>query len=265
MSLESFERIASQAVPLTEQVYLHVMGEPLLHPGFCGIVGICSEKKLPVIVTTNGSMMDSPAAEALFNPVVRQVNISLHSLDSADSVESSRRLDEVLKFTRRAFELRPDIYINYRLWNLASPGEPLDSGRNNWICRKISESFNIEIPSKGHSSGRKGRRLLNRLYLHLDTRFEWPEIKGDGEAGTVWKEGFCHGMESQIAVLVDGTVVPCCLDRDGVIALGNCLSSPLETIVSGERASKILSGFQSGRRVEKLCQNCSFSTRFPIS
>lgn len=260
MALENFERIVGQVKPLTENIYLHVMGEPLLHPEFQQIIKTCEKHEMPVSVTTNGSQMESQNAQGLFNHILQNLNISLHSLYSSDTPEKqSERLDEILNFTKQAFEKHPKLYVSYRLWNLLASNESLKSEQNEWICRKISETFNVKIPAIGHSSGRKSRCLLNRLYLHLDTCFKWPEID---EAAVPQTVGFCHGLSAHAGILVDGTVVPCCLDRNAITPLGNCFEEPFESIIRSPRALAMISGFQNGWLVEKLCQHCSFCSRF---
>jgi len=260
MDAAMFADIARQVKPLTEQVYLHVMGEPLLHPEFDRLIDICAGLELPVAVTTNGTLFDTAAAASLLNPVVRQVNISLHSLQQLHSqADKEKQLQQILDFTKKAFAQRPELYINYRLWNLDTPSQELDSGANNWICRSIEKAFAVAIPATGHSSGRKSRPLLNRLYLHLDTRFEWPDINS---ANPLNPKGFCHALGTHCAILSDGTVVPCCLDRDGVTALGNCRQQPILDILDSPRARAILAGFVNGVLIEDLCQKCAYCTRF---
>lgn len=260
MDAALFAGIAEQLKPLTEQVYFHVMGEPLLHHEFARLIDICAGLELPVAITTNGTMFGAPAAACLLNPIVRQVNISLHSLQQHNSpANRHKQLEQILDFTRQAFALRSELYINYRLWNLDAPGAELDSDENSWICRRIEDAFDVEIPSGGHSSGRKSRPLLNRLYLHLDTRFEWPDVNSARPLNT---RGFCHALGTHFAILVDGTVVPCCLDRDGVTALGNCREQSIISIIDSPRAQAILSGFQNGVLSEALCQKCSYCSRF---
>ncbi len=255
-----FAEIAKQVKPLTEQVYFHVMGEPLLHHEFARFIEICAGLGLPVAITTNGTLFDTPAAASLLNPIVRQLNISLHSLQQHNSpADRTRQLDQILDFTRKAFAHRPELYINYRLWNLDAPAAALDSGENNWICRKIEAAFDVAIPAAGHSSGRKSRPLLNRLYLHLDTRFEWPDIDSGQPLNT---KGFCHALGTHFAILADGTVVPCCLDRNGITALGNCREQSIASIIDGSRAKAIRSGFENGILTEALCQKCTYCSRF---
>ncbi|MDO8444563.1 MAG: SPASM domain-containing protein [Deltaproteobacteria bacterium] len=250
-----FARIAEEVKPLTEQVYLHVMGEPLMHPNFSDLIQICAYKALPVAITTNGSMLNTDSAKSLLVPIVRRINISLDALGTGDK----DKFDQIIAFTRLAFEQRPDLYINYRLWNLAFSSEGLDSESNRLICRRIEDAFGITIPPQGHSSGRKSLHMLNRLYLHLDTRFNWP---GEVESGIQNTNGFCHALSSHFAILVDGTVVPCCLDHNGVTALGNCREQSLNSILESPRATAMVKGFSEGRLIEPLCQQCTFISRF---
>ncbi len=250
-----FARIAEEVKPLTDQIYLHVMGEPLMHPNFSELIQICFDKGLPVAITTNGSMLNTESAESLLNPIVRRVNISLDSLQPDDN----ETLEQILSFTRRAFEYRPDLYIYYRLWNLAAFSEGLESESNRRICRRIEDAFGITIPRQGHSSGRKSLHMLNRLYLHMDTRFEWP---GEDESTTQKTHGFCHALSSHFAILVDGTVVPCCLDHNGVTVLGNCREQSIDSILDTTRATSMAKGFNDGKLIEPLCQQCTFINRF---
>lgn len=255
MDTVMFAGIIAEVKPLTEQVYLHVMGEPLVHPNFSRLIRICAEQALPVAITTNGSMLNTDSAKSLLDPIVRRINISLDALGSGDKYQ----FEQIISFTRLAFEQRPDLYINYRLWNLAFSSEALESDSNRQTCRRIEDAFGITIPPQGHSSGRKSLHLLNRLYLHLDTRFTWPEIDGSRPQNT---NGFCHALSSHFAILVDGTIVPCCLDHDGVTALGNCRKQSLNSILASPKASAIAKGFSEGRLIESLCRQCAFISRF---
>ncbi len=255
MEPELFARIAEEVKPLTEQVYLHVMGEPLMHPKFSDLIQICADKALPVAITTNGSMLNTDSAKSLLNPIVRRINVSLDAVGSWDKY----KFDQIIAFTRLAFEQRPDLYINYRLWNLAFSSEGLESESNRLICRKIEDAFGITIPPQSHSNGRKSRHLLNRLYLHMDTRFAWP---GEDQSARTNTHGFCHALSHHFAVLVDGTVVPCCLDNNGVTALGNGREQSLNSILDSPSATAMVKGFSEGRLIEPLCQKCTFISRF---
>jgi radical SAM protein with 4Fe4S-binding SPASM domain len=74
--------------------------------------------------------------------------------------------------------------------------------------------------------------------------------------------GKCFGLRNQIAILVNGDVVPCCLDHEGDIKLGNIFYDDLDEIINKERCKSIINGFQSHKLVEPLCKRCGFRSRF---
>jgi MoaA/NifB/PqqE/SkfB family radical SAM enzyme len=255
MNRELFERVIADAAPLAEQVCLHLMGEPLTHPHFPEFVRICAAHGLPVNLTTNGTLLNAERTEALLSPIVRQVNFSVHSFEANfPGQDIGPYLEKIFSFTRQAFEKRPDLYINYRLWNLES-GE---DGKNDALIARIERAFDVELGRQVDVRWRKGRHVVNRLYLHFDSRFEWPSPA----APLLSETGTCRALSSHLGVLTDGTVVPCCLDKEGVTVLGDARRQTLSEVLAGERAALMARGFAEGRLVEDLCRRCTFIARF---
>lgn len=252
-----FEKIVSQVAPLTDQVCFHLMGDPLVHPQLAELVEICDRHQVKIFFVTNGVLLREKQAELLLHPAFRQVNFSLHSFfDNFKEQSPDVYLDRIFSYTERAFELRPDLYINYRLWNL---NDPIGTGeKNREMLRRIEARFDVQIAPARDVRKEKSARIKNRLYLHLDTEFVWPalELPVLGEFGT------CYGLSSHFGVLADGTVVPCCLDKEGSIPLGNILQLPIKEILEAPRSQRILKGFQDGRLVEDLCKRCQYIERF---
>lgn len=260
MPVAEFAELVAQLVPLSEAVCLHVLGEPLRHPHFAELIGVCAHLGMPAMVTTNGTLLEAAAGRALLHPGVRQVNVSLHGLaEAGDARWRQAKLAGILAFAETALNERPDLFVNLRLWHLRERGGR-DAGEawNLAVRNAIESKFGVHIPCGQAWGWRKGRRLTGRLYLHYDTVFEWPTMAGPVLA----ESGFCHALGTHFAILADGTVVPCCLDHAGIMALGNCRDLPVADILASPRAMAIGHGFQAGRIVEPLCQRCSFRMRF---
>jgi len=259
MAPATFETIARQVSTRTKMVALHLMGDPLVHPRLGEIVEICDRLGLKIFLVTNGVLLKDENFETLLHPAFRQINFSLHSFaDNYGTKDPSTYLDAIFRFTELAFERRSYLFINYRLWNL---NEPRGVGEENRaLLRRIGERFEKEIPEDRPEGSPKNFIVKNRLSLHFDTEFVWPALElpvlGDG--------GTCYGLRSHIGVLVDGTVVPCCLDKEGAINLGNILQTPLDVILAGPRASAVRNGFREGRLVEDLCRRCHYIQRFQV-
>ena len=255
MKPDFFEQVLRQVAPLTKQVCLHVLGEPLLHPDFGTIMDMCQAAGLAVNLTTNATLLSRTSDLLLRAKALRQVNFSMQSLRRGVGLDAPT-LEAILEFSRQAGRLRPELYINFRLWTLDKLHAPAHSDFNTAVREGIAAGLGCEVPTP--PPGRKSVRLMGRIYLHLDTIFAWP-----GDLATEPHDrGFCHALSTHCAILADGTVCPCCLDADGRMALGNLHDAPLSEILDSPRARTMAAGFAAGRLVEEVCRHCTYCRRF---
>ncbi len=257
MDLSLFEKVVEQVAPLTEQIALHLMGEPLLHPKLPEFLDLCTKHQTPVFFTSNGSLLTDKRASLLLHPTIRQVNFSLHSFpDNYPEKDPGEYMEKIFRFTEDAFEKRPDLYINYRLWNLQDT--KMSTPQNNQMHAMIEERFKVKIEPSVDVRVQKSKKLLNRLYLHFDTEFTWPAL----DLPLIGTKGTCYGLDSHFGILAEGTVVPCCLDKEGKIPLGDANTTPILEILESEKAKAILKGFKERKLIDPLCQRCNYVTRF---
>lgn len=260
MDLELFRDIIQQVAPLTEQVCFHLMGDPLVHPKLEEFLQICSDANVKVFLVTNAVLLNEKNSQLLLHPALRQVNFSLHSFsDNYPGRDFNPYLRRVLDFTERAFLERPDLYINFRLWNLQ---ETRGTNSNNQdMLDSISKHFQVDLRGEIDVRRNKSVNVRNRLYMHFDTEFVWPEM----HLPVLGKSGTCLGLSQHFGILVDGTVVPCCLDKEGSIPLGKIQEQSVSEILNGNRAQAILKGFRERKLIENLCQRCQYIERFQTS
>ena len=259
MSPSEFLRVAQEIAPWTEEVVLHLLGEPLNHPQLDAILDVCTAVKLPVGIVSNGILLTGPRIDWLLRPIIRQVSFSLQSFEdnfpSQDPIPYLRRLKH---FIDRAERERPDLYINFRFWDLE--GETASASAHNSQMRAVlSDIFAFRWDEiKINLKQRKYHRIRGRLYLHFDSRFVWPRPTDPIRS----VRGFCYGLTGHIGIHADGTVVPCCLDQSAAIPLGNLFENSLHEILAGPRARNIKDGFAAGELRESLCQRCTYISRF---
>ena len=247
MSLERFSHVCDSLVGLTDYIYLHVMGEPLTHPELCRFVQYASEKGFKCAVTTNGTLL-SRVGDSLIESGVYKVNISVHSFEDGDGEEYTRYISSILDFADRSSQA--GILTVLRLWNLGH-----DGGRNVDTLSLMREKF-----PDAWAEGARGARIRHKLHLEYGERFEWPDTDAPDYGECV----FCYGLTDHFGILVDGRVIPCCLDREGEITLGNLFDTPIAEILCGERAEKIREGFKNKRASEELCRRCAYARRFKV-
>jgi len=260
IKLDAFNDILDQISPHTKYIYLHVKGEPLMHPRVDQLLDAAHAKGFKVNITTNGTLIKKNAKKLLGKPALRQINFSLHSFDGHEGSENREKyLGDILDFVREAKEY--NTIISYRLWNLQQEhANDLAKRRNRETLEILENEYNLDFRIEEKVQPGKGVKITKNVYLNQDHEFKWPSLLAPEDEG----KGFCHALRSQAAILVDGTVVPCCLDGEGVINLGNVKETSFSDIIDGERANNIVDGFSRREAVEELCRKCGYRQKFGV-
>jgi radical SAM protein with 4Fe4S-binding SPASM domain len=256
MQLPFFNTVLSQLKPYTDEVALHVMGDPMVLSDLGDYLDVAYASGFRVMITTSGFYLDSGRRQSLFHPAIRQVNISLNSFNkNSVSRTFESYMEPILALCDEKLALGEDFFINLRVWNLDE--ERSEEGFNHPLFTLLEEHFQIGSILEQISGERQSIRLASKILLHYDRYFEWPNLKNP-----MVGDGYCQGLEKQIAILADGRVVPCCLDGEGVMALGNLHVTNLDKILQSERADLIRKGFSQALCSEELCQKCAYKERF---
>ena len=245
MTEGEYAHILEQLKGKTDYIYHHLMGEPLIHPLLPRFIEMARQAGFKPMITTNGTLLDR-FGDAILTKGLHKVNISVHSFEG-DAAEAHRLyLQKIADFAKKANE--NGIIISLRLWN-----KGCDDGRNDTVLAYLREAF-----PDAWKENTRGYRIRDGLFLEWGDRFAWP----DQNAPHGGDHLFCHGLRDHFGILSDGTVVPCCLDSDGVIALGNVFRQELKDILESERAKAIVQGFSNRKAVEDLCCRCGYARKF---
>ncbi len=245
--MEDFTHLAEKIRPHTEYLYFHIMGEPLMHPQLFTFLDVAGDLGFRVILTTNGTLLPQVGEGLLASSALHKINISLHAFEANSGVDMDSYLAGCLNFAQKSRAC--GLLCSMRLWNL---GDGLHR-ENDRILDKIETYF-----PKPWVQNSKGFRLENRLFLEWGEKFQWPDLT----APDLGEDCFCYGLRDQVGVLWDGTVVPCCLDHEGDIALGNLFSQTMDQILQGQRAQNLYTGFSQRKAREILCQRCGYARKF---
>lgn len=244
MPLSSIKSALEQIKPVSDYIYLHVQGEPLLYPDLKAVFDLMDEFDMKVHLVTNGSFLKDHFW-LLERKCLRKISFSAHSLDYQNT-SVQEWLSDVFHFMKAA-SVQHHPYCEIRFWNQNNLSE-CSKEAIEWIKERYDL---IETSRKG------SWQLMNNCYLHFDNQFQWPQ-----NTASVLHTGTCHGGTDMIAVLVDGTVVPCCLDARGIIQLGNLFKQPLDEILALPRYQNLVQGFKNHHITEELCKSCTYRHRF---
>ena len=259
MSVDEFAKIAAQVTPFTDYICLHVKGEPLMHPWLGDILAIAHQNGLKVNLTTNAVLLPEKHQLLLGETAPRQISLSLHSFDANTMHARDFRsyLENAIDFAR-TFTMTTPGYISFRLWNLDGTAKADQRLRNQFILEALEQAYHLAQPIDAYVGKVHGNTIAPHTYVNFDQLFEWP----DEHAPDYGFNGTCHGLRHQLAILADGQVVPCCLDHNGHLALGNIFIESLDTILCKEKSLRIIEDFRSHHIHENLCRRCGYRTRF---
>lgn len=257
LKLSDFKHIANEIKDYTNLIALHLKGEPLMHPDLKQILEVCRQVGLEVNITTNATLLKQNLDALLNCPAIRQINMSLHSINQNENNETynlQNYMKDVLNVSDDLIK-NTNIIISYRLWNLEDIGQ---NSENYEILKMLGDHFNkpdlVEIAKQN-----KFAELAEKnVFLNQDIEFKWPSLENE----IISERGKCWGLRNQVAILVNGNVVPCCLDQNGDIALGNIFTDKFSEIINSELSRAIIEGFENGKLIHNLCKRCGFREKF---
>ncbi len=244
MEEKEFEHILKQISKVTKVIYLHVKGEPLLHPKIINFLRIAEKYNVNVNLTTNGILFPTLVEKLKDCKSLHKINFSLHCEQNIPNYEEA--------IFKNVEKLSPNTVIIYRLWTLKD--NKLDE-KSIKTVKKLERYYNLSTETVEKLKTENNVKISSTIYVDKDNEFKWPEITNHKSCG------YCHGLKTQLAILVDGTVVPCCLDSDSIINLGNIFNETIEEIQKKERYKKLKKSFQDRKPSEALCQSCTFKER----
>lgn len=231
ISINEFKIILDKIKDYTDYLYFHVLGEPLLHPNINELIEIAS-KNFNINITTNGYLINN-----LKNYNIRQLNISLHSFSDSYNISLNDYLNNIFN---KIDELK-NTYISLRLW--------VKNKYNNEIIDYINKRYSLNIDYNVDNY-----KVKNNIFINNFHEFIWPDLDNNyyNENGT------CYALIDHIGILVDGTVIPCCLDSKGIINLGNIYTDDLDKILDKDIIKNMINNFKNNKKCEELCKHCSF-------
>ena len=244
MTIEELKNIISKIKSHTDYIYLHVKGEPLLHKDLKEFLKIAEENDLKVNLTTNGTLFSQRVDDLKNSKALKKVNFSLHSENNYPNYFEN--------IFQSVDKLPKDITVIYRLWTLSN--STLDK-KSTEIVEKLKDYYNLSPQIVDKLYKEQNVKISSNIYVDKDNEFIWPTVTEEKS------NGYCHALKTHLGILVDGTVVPCCLDASGIINLGNIYTDTLENIMTTERYRKLKKSFQDHKPSEALCASCTYKNK----
>ncbi len=258
MTLLLFEKINAQIKNYTKELAYHVVGDPLVLSNLNDYLDVSFKNELKVNITTAASKFSRKHYKTLIHETIKQINFSINSFNANDFKKNiDEYLNPIFDFCKYVLENEANLFVNLRIWNLDDNKSAREF--NKIVFDKANKYFDSKINNDYiYKNKPKNIRVAKKIFFNFDDYFTWPSLNND----FVSSEGFCYGLDSHFGILANGDVIPCCLDKDAVINLGNLNEFELEEILKSKKVMDIQKGFHQNIVKEELCQKCTYRTRF---
>lgn len=245
LSLDQFKYIFDQVKEETDEVCLHVLGEPLIHPNFLEIIDYINQTDVKIMISTNARLIPSLSKD-LINRRIDTFNISLHSTYTLNDLDRTVFINALLVFIDKYQEIHKS-NMHLRLW--ADSNEMIKLN-NDKIRNQLFDyyKFSGEITSR--------IRFKERIILSYEHEFEWPSLDLKDSF-----DGFCLGGKTHIAILANGIVTLCCLDSKGLTNLGNIFEHSLKEILEDTPYKDSIKAFRDNKCYFELCKHCTYKRK----
>lgn len=286
MKLETFRRIIDEASHYLEFAYLHLAGEPLMHPRFGEFIDYAASKGIKTGVSTNGTILNRERSEVLINSPLETLIISIDGTDEEvykriRGADSFRKVvsngEQFLKLKREAgrgpYTVMQMICMNENShqtkefvghWKRLGADAVRLKRFFNFAGNVQDRSYN-QKPAQSQG-GRKGDG--NGSSQPGLVRIQSGAGRSDNGRGKGHEEGTANGagprrppcflLWRQMAFYYDGTAISCCHDFLHQSELGNIHEKTLKEIWNSPLMVEMRRKHVEGRQAEiGLCAGCN--------
>ena len=244
LSLDDYKNIVNKINGHAKELYLHVLGEPLVHPYIFEMIDY-AKNYFNVNITTNGRLIEKNHHK-LLKAKISKMNISLNSSYDLDKDKLNSYLSSITSFIDDKQKHDESIVFNLRLW-----AYDLNNTHTKTIIEYLEDYYRIKIENKNNL------RLRPKVILTFEDSFDWPSLANPYNTD----KGTCLGLKTHISILSNGDVGVCCLDTLCDSKLGNIFDSSLDEILNSSKAKEILKGFNDNKLILDICKHCTFHNR----
>ena len=277
MPLTLFKNIIEQIANYTKFISLHVLGDPLCVENLNEYLAIGSYYNVKFDIVSSGAFLQQKHFPILTQDSIHQVSFSLDALFNHSHLnkEIHKYFDRIIDFYMYANANYPKLYINLRLFGnndytyllerfpnaiMQTEKRRLRLAKNFFL--RFHKPFIWHATQKHHNLKSSFLDSINQS-LHKDKPsndklLETKSIMSQMQNHPKPNKPYCFGSVKQLAILANGIVVPCCIDANGSMPLGNLCVQDFESILKSKPMKTMQKAQHTHKNLPNLCSTCTF-------
>jgi MoaA/NifB/PqqE/SkfB family radical SAM enzyme len=246
MPLDRFQQILDDICENRPLIKLYLSGEPLLHEGLFDMIEYAHGKNCQTAIHTNATLFTEALSERILSSSLTFLSFSFDGC----TAEVYERLRPPAKFEQVGANIRRFLDLRRR------------SGRGPYANVEIIRMRDTEDFLKSFAEEWKACGVEEVSVVDYMTWLGTVPDRRDGKAAIFSGYTPCAAPFQHGCILSDGTVVPCCLDVDGRMPLGNVTEQPFREIWVGNAYRQLrLQMLTGGLGTGSICDACCNTRR----
>ena len=239
----------------------YFQGEPYLNPSFLDMVKYASAKGIYTATSTNAHYLNKTNAKRTIESGLDRLIISIDGTtqETYQEYRKGGELKKVIEGTKEIIKWKKELKSNtphiifqylvvkpneHQLEDVKKLGKEL--GVDN-VKFKTAQIYNYKEGSELIPSIEK----YSRYFKNGDEKYH---IKNE-------LSNHCWKLWHSSVITWDGTMIPCCFDKDAKYQMGSLKNLTMKKIWNGEKYKKFRSAVLHSRKSIDMCTNCSEGTR----
>jgi len=255
-----FKKILDQISPRLTLINFYFQGEPFLNRHLTSLIKMAADKKIYTSTSTNAHYLDDETARKTVESGLSRLIISIDGTtqESYQQYRIGGNLGKVIEGTKRIIEWKKKL-------NSSTPHvifqflvvKPNEHQTNDVL--KLAEELNVdEVKFKTAQvyDFENGNPLIPE-----NNKYSRYRLKPDGKWELKNKmENHCWRMWQGCVITWDGSLLPCCFDKDAQNRIGNLSDNNFNSIWKGTEYNKFRNAVLTNRQEIDICKNCTEGT-----
>ncbi len=258
LGLADYMGIIDQTASHLMHVNLFFQGEPMLNRTIKEMIAYATQKRIYTLMSTNGQLFDERIAKGLVEAQLKEIVFSVDGLTQAtyEVYRVGGKLHKLMAAVEMVVAEKKKYQSVYPLVTLQ------------FIVFEHNQQELPRLPVFTKQLGADRYVVKTAQFNNFGdgtvkppTKKRWQRYDQDQQfRSTVFQH--CWRQWSSCVVGWEGTVVPCCYDKDGNFAFGNMTGQALATIWQGPTAQRFRRAILRSKYTIPICHNCPEGRRF---
>ncbi len=251
LSVSLAREVIEQQAQHLSYLQLYLQGEPFLHPELPEIIEIANQSNLYTSISTNAQHLSTDNIKQLLDAGLHKIIISMDGFTQdtygkyrvgGDVNKVKKVLEDLAKFKKQRKSRLPFIELQCLVFK---HNEHEIEALKDYAKQQSVNKFTLKRAQIYHAQRKTS-------WLPVNTKFSRYNEQGNAKT----KSQACSRLWTTLVITWEGTVIPCCFDKDAHYAVSNLSNTPIIEAWKNQSFNQLRLRVLHNRQDIPMCANC---------